>query len=192
MSTEFKFAQAGVDLIGKAEGQTATLQNAAKPFVQALLALDHAEQAGAANTFFLAARGEYVMLKNSGAKERATRMGKGWNNLRSAITYHLGTAGMVAIWPNWATGEGKVEIISKAEDKGRREEKKAENEARESEAIKAANDQRAALALAAIRELGPEDVALKIQELLDAWGGDQTAVLVGLVKKYQAESKKAA
>lgn len=185
MSNEHEFASlAGVELIGKAERQMGTLQTAAKPFVTALLALDSSEQGDAARAFFVAARGSYVSAKMTGAKEKATRMGRGWNNLRAAIAYHLGQEGLVANWPNWSTGVGDCQILSKEEHKGKKEEEKAAREAADQEALAANLQQQTMEKLGALKELGPDDVRKEIEAMLKAWGGDIAAVIIPLNNHY--------
>lgn len=177
--SEFK-AQA-VSLMTTAANQVKTLRSKSSTVARMIIESDDPSSDMAA--FFVAARGEYATAKRSGQKVRCTELGKGWNALRSAIAYHVGESGMVASWPNFATGVGECRLLTKEEEKGRKEIEKEAAQAADDAAVAESMSRAQEEQLTALRTLGPDDVANQIADMISAWGGDPMVVLAILTDR---------
>lgn len=170
-------------LMSLAVKQDNTLSKRAAPIVTSILESDN--PAETARLVFLRARGPYVVAKKSGAKDKASALGRAWNRSKTLLDHHAKQAGFKIQWPNWATGEGAPEVtpldIARAADKA----KKAEQQQADADAVALFEADQQAARIQALRELGPIDMADQILETLNAWGGDPLAVLAILSERYE-------
>ena len=175
--TTFNLASAVDACLALALKQDESLSAKAKPIAQAIASMANGDARDHALTVvferFYAPR---VSAKRTGNANRAREIGRAFNRFRTLIGYHLKAAGLAAQWPNIASGDGEATIRTLAEAKADAEEKRAATEERENQAIAEAEARNTAEKLAALRELGPADIAAQINAMVSAWGGDPLAV----------------
>ena len=188
MTTE-TIAEATFDIMTETDGlmslavkQDNTLSKRAAPIVESILASD--DPAETARLVFLRARGPYLMAKKSGAKEKASALGRAWNRSKTLLDHHAKQAGYKIQWPNWATGEGDVTVTALDVARAAEKAKKIARDAADAEAIALSESDMQAARVTAIRALGPDDLAEQIADTIRTWGGNPADVLAALAERF--------
>ena len=188
MTTE-SITEATFDIMTETDGlmslaikQDNTLSKRAAPIVESILASD--DPANTARLVFLRARGPYLMAKKSGAKEKASALGRAWNRSKTLLDHHAKQSGYKITWPNWATGEGDVTVTALDVARAAEKAKKIARDAADAEAIALSEADAQAARVAAIRVLGPDDLAEQIADTIRTWGGNPADVLSALATRF--------
>jgi hypothetical protein len=140
------------------------------------------DSAGAMEAFFKGARGSYLAFRRDGAKLKATTQGKAWKLLREAMDHHFANAGFKATWPNWASGDGAATLATKADASAKAKADASARAERDAAQLAEHETEQATAELAALRELGPADLALSLASTLSQWSNDPGMVRQALTE----------
>jgi len=191
--SDYDFASAGKTLITAGVKTVLSGRKAAGPTAAAILAADNSDTAMLA--LFNGCRGEYLAARRDGAKTKATDLGKAWKLVKDSLAYHLDNAGYRATWPNWASGDGSCELLTKADAKDMAKAKAAARAEADAAALAQYETDRAAAETTALREKGPADLAADLANIIRTWSdntAEHAAVLSILSESFAAASKPAA
>lgn len=169
-------------LMALAVKQDNTLSKRAAPIVESILSSN--DSAETARLVFLRARGPYLMAKKSGAKEKASALGRAWNRSKTLLDHHAKQGGYKIQWPNWATGEGDVTVTALDVARAAEKAKKIARDAADAEAIALSEADAQVARITEIRKLGPADLADQLAETIRTWGGNPADVLAILTERF--------
>lgn len=158
--------------IALAVSQDNELRQSTKDMADAIASAS--DQSAAAQSIFNAVHADKVAAEAAGQKKAASAIAAAWNRVKPTLRHHLKESHSLSVtFGNLKDGSGSaiVETLPEASDR-----RKAESEARkaaESSALAAFRQDQAAAEHAALRQMGPDDLAASILETLKAWSHDR-------------------
>jgi hypothetical protein len=174
-----KLAAATTSLMITARTSVSQTRVSAKAVAE--MVLSAADSDKAAKEFFLTCRADYATAKG---KKDATTMkveSAAYNQAVSAVRYHLREAGWTISMPNFRTGLGDAVLMTvKDANQAAKDKAAAEAEADAEARAKRGPAAEAEVSMERIREMGPQDVADQIVQILTVWSdkdADHKAVL---------------